>query len=594
MEKIRLIIWDLDETFWKGTLSEGEVEIPNENIERIKHLVDRGIMSSICSKNNLEPVKEKLQEFGLWDYFIFPSVSWNPKGPEVKAIVDKVKLRPETILFIDDNTTNLNEVKFFVPNINVSTPEIISTINDENPLFAGKDDSSHSRLKQYKVLEAKVEDEKQFADNHDFLRHSNIRVKVITDLSDYIDRIFELNQRTNQLNFTKNRQTIDEIKAIVADNDYNKGVVEVEDNYGKYGIVGFFAYKNNRLEHFYFSCRTIGLGIEQWIYAELGFPQLEIQGEVAVDLNTTEHPDWINQTVETVGEKKQMKSNGRMLLMGGCDLEQVAYYLEQTGIDFVTQFNYVMANNAVCHPEAFEYLRGSQNYTEEEKRLLIDKCNFLDDTIFNNRLTDGTRYDAVVFSPVIEMAIGVYEFRKNRNLKVLYGNFDNPRQQGIAFMSPTEYDAFEKDFEFIGHTTIERFKENLEMLRQLVGENTPLIILNASEFEIQHPTEPDRHLLHKEMNQVIAEFVSSYNNVELIDVNGILKGKSDHADTIRHYKRDVYFKISQQILKLLTGMGFIKEEDYVDVNYTNREITMKMRVKTILRQLGLLKYLYRH
>ena len=31
--KIKLIIWDLDDTFWSGTLSEGEVEPSSYNIE---------------------------------------------------------------------------------------------------------------------------------------------------------------------------------------------------------------------------------------------------------------------------------------------------------------------------------------------------------------------------------------------------------------------------------------------------------------------------------------------------------------------------------------------------------------------------------
>ena len=29
--KVKLIIWDLDETFWQGTLSEGKVTLPKKN-----------------------------------------------------------------------------------------------------------------------------------------------------------------------------------------------------------------------------------------------------------------------------------------------------------------------------------------------------------------------------------------------------------------------------------------------------------------------------------------------------------------------------------------------------------------------------------
>ena len=61
-------------------------------------------------------------------------------------------------MFIDDNTTNLQEVLFYNPGIQISDPSIISCILS-NPLFEGKNDINLSRLKQYKVLERKAEDE---------------------------------------------------------------------------------------------------------------------------------------------------------------------------------------------------------------------------------------------------------------------------------------------------------------------------------------------------------------------------------------------------------------------------------------------------
>ena len=71
LDTVKLIIWDLDETFWSGTLSEGGVRIPEENVQLIKDLTSCGIIQSICSKNDLEPAKTVLQESGIWDYFVF-------------------------------------------------------------------------------------------------------------------------------------------------------------------------------------------------------------------------------------------------------------------------------------------------------------------------------------------------------------------------------------------------------------------------------------------------------------------------------------------------------------------------------------------
>ena len=64
-EKIKLVIWDLDETFWKGTFSEGTVDIPQENVTLLKMLTDIGIVNSICSKNDAEQVLAYLRKANL-------------------------------------------------------------------------------------------------------------------------------------------------------------------------------------------------------------------------------------------------------------------------------------------------------------------------------------------------------------------------------------------------------------------------------------------------------------------------------------------------------------------------------------------------
>ena len=46
-DKLKLVIWDLDETFWKGTFSEGDVTIPNKNRELIKDLTDMSIRFAV-------------------------------------------------------------------------------------------------------------------------------------------------------------------------------------------------------------------------------------------------------------------------------------------------------------------------------------------------------------------------------------------------------------------------------------------------------------------------------------------------------------------------------------------------------------------
>jgi len=75
-EAVRLVIWDLDDTFWRGTLSEGPVTPVLENLATVRALNARGIMNAVCSKNDVEPVKKVLRNLGIWDEFIFPEIAF--------------------------------------------------------------------------------------------------------------------------------------------------------------------------------------------------------------------------------------------------------------------------------------------------------------------------------------------------------------------------------------------------------------------------------------------------------------------------------------------------------------------------------------
>jgi predicted enzyme involved in methoxymalonyl-ACP biosynthesis len=90
VEAVRLVVWDLDETFWRGTLTEGGIEYIDKHHSIVIELARRGILSSICSRNNAAAVKQILEERGLWDYFVFPSIGWNAKGPRLAALVGAV------------------------------------------------------------------------------------------------------------------------------------------------------------------------------------------------------------------------------------------------------------------------------------------------------------------------------------------------------------------------------------------------------------------------------------------------------------------------------------------------------------------------
>ena len=80
-----------------------------------------------------------------------------------------------------------------------------------------------TRLNQYKMLEKRKADEVAAGpDPTEFLRESDIRIYLEFDVEKQIDRAVELINRTNQLNFTKQRLSEDtdlakgELKGLLA------------------------------------------------------------------------------------------------------------------------------------------------------------------------------------------------------------------------------------------------------------------------------------------------------------------------------------------------------------------------------------------
>ena len=57
-EPVRFVIWDLDETFWRGTLTEGGITFLSKHKEIVVEFARRGIVSSICSKTILRPSRK--------------------------------------------------------------------------------------------------------------------------------------------------------------------------------------------------------------------------------------------------------------------------------------------------------------------------------------------------------------------------------------------------------------------------------------------------------------------------------------------------------------------------------------------------------
>lgn len=270
---IKLIIWDLDGVLWSESLAEsGSIGTVNQSaIDFIKKTEYFGVIHSICSKNSFEDAKHQLELLGIWNLFVFPAIEFSAKGPLVKSIIENCQLRERDTLFVDDNPININEVKFFCPVINT---ELTTGFIDTFECVKGK-----SRTSQYNILERKALDK----NNINFLKNSDINITFLkANHMMYYDRIVELVNRSNQLNFTQSRIDVSENESVLMPfaefTTYNRLAVFAWDKYGYYGLVGFIlSHDNKKTNTFVFSCRIMNMTIEnycsQYIKDVLGWEQ---------------------------------------------------------------------------------------------------------------------------------------------------------------------------------------------------------------------------------------------------------------------------------------------------------------------------------
>lgn len=594
LKTIKLIIWDLDDTFWRGTLSEGGIEAIPENIKLVKDLTDRGIINSICSKNDLAPVIDKLKEFDVDNYFVFNSIDWTPKGERVGTIISEMGLRPVNVLFIDDNVVNLNEAAFYSKDLVIAEPPVLEDLIRQVQNMP-VNDINHTRLKNYKILEQKRDSKATYSDNESFLYSTNTRVEIKNDCINQIDRIHELIMRTNQLNFTKNRMSKHELEALLNDKDIDSGYVHVSDKFGDYGIVGFFAIKEGECIHFLFSCRTIGQGVEQYVYSILNFPKLNVVGNVISSVKVLPPPKWINmeQTKAIKHSASQLCREGLIIFKGACDLSIMTSFLD-SNISMKEEFTYVgnRGNEIEHHNHSVNYTT-MPFLTDSEKKSLLDDCIFNDTQIFETSIYDPN-VRLIFISSLIEANLGVYR-KKGSNIKIAFAEWSNPLtspQKWNEYINKKVHDYsntftekwfadFTEKYEYLGRITPEEYIENLNFLLEKIAPEAKICIMlgcekpydgNKSEAYV------NREIYHIEMNKAIRSFAENNERVYTIDWTDLVESQDDFTDNINHYQRRVYYKASvlaQTIIKEVLGVNVkginpVKRYlNYLGQKYTN-------------------------
>lgn len=266
--KVKAMVWDLDNTIWDGIL----VEDGRENIKLKPGITDilqkldkRGIINSIASKNNFDDAMAVLDKYHIRELFLFPQITWGTKSQAIKVIADKLNININTLAFIDDSSFERAEVSSEHPDVLCIDARDYHNILQLPEFDVTETEDASNRRRYYQAQIKREQNSANFHGNYfDFLKNCDIKLDIRKLSESGTKRAYELTQRTNQMNFSGNRYTLEHIKALLHDENHLSLMLNAADKFGSYGTVGFAVIKKSepRLKDLMFSCRVQSKRIE--------------------------------------------------------------------------------------------------------------------------------------------------------------------------------------------------------------------------------------------------------------------------------------------------------------------------------------------
>lgn len=288
----KVLLLDLDNTLWGGIVGEdgrngiklsedvqgGIYKDFQRNIKKIKEM---GVILCIVSKNNekdaMTVINNHEHMYLKAEDFVIKKINWEHKYLNIKEIAMELNLGLDSFVFVDDNPVERESVKTFLPEVEV--PEFPSAI-EELPIFAL--DLYERYFKKLRVTrEDTLKTSQYLADIQrkniksetmsfsEYIKQLEIKVRAIPMRQDYIERLHQLINKTNQFNLTTKRYDLTTLTRMMQDNQYKIYLFKAEDKFADNGIISAVIvdkyHDNPEIDSFVMSCRVMGKFIENYI-----------------------------------------------------------------------------------------------------------------------------------------------------------------------------------------------------------------------------------------------------------------------------------------------------------------------------------------
>jgi FkbH-like protein len=202
-----------------------------------------------------------------------PQISWGPKSAALSHIAETLNLGIDSFVFIDDQPFERGEVGEAHPSVTVLADTEALTLLERPQFDVPVTPESRGRRALYMVEAARTLAAASAAGDMDqFLRGCDLVLSVARLSPEDAERVYELSQRTNQLNIAATRYSRDDVAAMLADSTGAEAwTLRCADRFGDYGLIGFTygTPQTGHIRDFFMSCRVQRKRVEAAFFAWL-------------------------------------------------------------------------------------------------------------------------------------------------------------------------------------------------------------------------------------------------------------------------------------------------------------------------------------
>jgi FkbH-like protein len=284
----KCLVLDLDGTLWGGVIGEdgiagirlggsSEGDAYREFQSYVKSLRERGVILTVCSKNNEADAKLVFTShpetvLSLDDFALF-LVDWRPKDENLRRIAQSLNIGLDSLVLVDDSPVERAWIRRQLPEVEVpempADPADYVKALDQHLYFEAVEVTEDDRQRAYHY-EANLERE-QFqaasANLEDFLAGLQMRVELRPFDEVNLPRIVQLINKTNQFNLTTQRLSENHVRGLIGSPDHYTQFMRVRDRFGDNGIVGILIASRDAeslcVDTWLMSCRVLGRRLEE-------------------------------------------------------------------------------------------------------------------------------------------------------------------------------------------------------------------------------------------------------------------------------------------------------------------------------------------